>query len=506
MAIEISKEKKAELLDAIDKAQSVFDLLKQPDREKTPEDYITAASMYAGLVESAESILINSGRTYLLIALYIRNAELYGLSGAEMQEPQILEEFLESVTPGKVRKALPFLSMSPQEEAALTYTREELRALRRGSEEEKAAARKARRDRAGRFLSSLNNEQLLTIAEAIAPKKLPSADIPSGTVSKVAQYVTTKDVLSKAVFGEPLKIGKGPNNTVTLVRKTPGTLPLWTTGKGKSQKTVAVYTRLEPDEKVLKAAGITIGRTLSKCAREVYGALLSHYLAGNTVLTFGMVGKIIFNTRSGNDLTEAQKKYIHDGAAEIFATSLYLNTKDQVKTKSGEPDKRYTTLLETQGIKIETLEQVFPGRFAVVEVNGSITRSGIELFRLPVLYKLQNALEKSQILRVPIKTIEIPGRTDEDIIMLRNYLLRRIEAMKHSKLSRVILYESLMNEVNIDPADRSQRTEKTRVQKKVDRILEYWTKTGYIQKYEKLTKAGKPVKGTASIYEIKITP
>ena len=500
MAIEISKEKKAELLDAIDKAQSVFDLLKQPDREKTPEDYITAASMYAGLVESAESILINSGRTYLLIALYIRNAELYGLSGAEMQEPQILEEFLESVTPGKVRKALPSLSMSPQEEAALTYTREELRALRRGSEEEKAAARKARRDRAGRFLSSLNNEQLLTIAEAIAPKKLPSEGMPKGTASKVTQYVTTKDILSKAVFGEPIKNGK----RAELVRKKPGALPLWTTGTGKNRKTVTIYTRLEPDEKALKAAGITIGKSLSKCAQEVFGAFLTHFLAGNTVLSLGMVGKIIFNARSSTDLTEAQTKYIYNGATELFGTSIFIDTTERKRTKSGEIEKSSTSLLEEQKIRLKRLEQVFPGRITTAEINGNVAEVAIELFRLPVLYKLQDALVKSQILRAPIEMMEIPGRTDEDVIILRNYLMRRVDAMKHSNLSRMIIYKSILDEVGIDPANRSQRNKRSSIQSKIDRILTYWAETGIIHGYEKLTKTGKPAKGTAPIYEIEI--
>ncbi len=494
------EEKRAELLDAIGKAKNIFDLLSQTDREKTLEDYIAAASMYAGLVESAESIVINSGRTYLLIALYIRNAELYRLSGAEMREPQILEEFLESVTPGKVRKALPSLSMSPQEEAALTYTREELRALRSGLEEEKAAARKARRDRAGRFLSSLNNEQLLTIAEAIAPKKLPSEDMPKGTASRVKGYVTTKDVLSKAVFGEPIKSGK----IAELVRKTPGALPLWTTGAGKNKKTVVVYTRLEPDEEALKAAGITIGKSLSICAREVFGALLSHYFAGNTILSLGMVGKIIFNVRNSNDLTEAQAKYIYNGATEVFGTLLFVDTMQQKKTAAGEVDSRYTTLYETQKIKLKRLEQVFPGRITAAEINGNVAEVAIELFRLPILYRLQDELAKGHILRAPIEMMEIPGRTDEDIITLRGYLMRRIDAMKRGNLSRMIIYKNILDEVGIDPANRAQRNRRSSIQNKVDRILTYWAEIGIIHGYEKLTKAGKPVKGTAPIYEIEI--
>ena len=391
--------------------------------------------------------------------------------------------------------------MTPQEEAALTYTREEMGTLRTGSEEEKAQVKAARRERAKRFLSGLTLDEFITITKTGAPKrkKATSADIPKGTATGVDEYVTTKDLLSKAVFGESGRNGK----TLSLIRKNPGILTLWTTGKGKNKKDVTIYTRLDPDEKALKAAGITIGKNLSKCAREVYGALLSHFLAGNSIVSLGMLGELIYNTR-GDNLTEAQKKYITDGATEIFATSLYVDTTQTKKTKEGKDEEGLITLLEAQNININRLEQVFPGRITSAYINGNLVETAIELFRLPTLYELQNALEKGQILRAPIEILEIPGRTDEDVVTIRAYLLRRIDAMKHSNLSRMIIYKNILDEVGVDPTDRTQRNRKGSIQNKVERILNYWKEEGYIHDYSKLTKTGKPVKGTASIYEIEI--
>lgn len=329
-------------------------------------------------------------------------------------------------------------------------------------------------------------------------------DMPKGTAAGVDEYVTTKDILSKAVFGEPGRSGK----TLSIIREKPGQLTLWTTGKGKKKKEVTIYARLDPNEKALEAAGITIGKNLSKCAREVYGALLSHCLAGNNIISLGMVGRIIFNVRNGNDLTETQKKYITHGATEIFATSLFIDTTRTTRAKKDKNGKKieesFISLLEAQDVNIKRLEQVFPGRITSAYINGNLVETAIELFKLPTLYKLQNALEKGHILRAPIEILEIPGRTDEDVITIRAYLLRRIDAMKHSSLSHMIIYKNILDEVGVDPTDRAQKDRKSRILKKTERVLDYWKEKGYIRDYAKLAKNGRPVKGTSPIHEIEI--
>lgn len=334
------------------------------------------------------------------------------------------------------------------------------------------------------------------------PATDPAETLPAmGKPSGVNNYVITKDILSKAIFGEPGRNGK----KISIVSNKPGTLTLWTTGKGQNKKEVAIYTRLEFDREALKAAGITIGKNVSKRGREVFGAMLSHYLAGNKLLTLGMLGKIIFNTRSDN-LTENQKKYIIDGAQEVFGTSLYINT----AFSTDEARRAIISLEQAHKVNIERFETLFPGRITSAYINGILVETAIELFRLPTLYSLQKALEKSQILRIPVEALAIPGgRMDEDVIAIRNYLMRRIDIMKHStKVSRMIIYKNILEEVGIDPTDRAQRTQKTRMLKKVERVLDYWKEYPgeeiHIKDYVKLTKNGQKARGTAPIYEIEI--
>lgn len=420
-----------------------------------------------------------------------------------LSDPAAVNDFLEGLTPAKVKKALPAHELTPQEEKDLTYTAEESAAIRSRDKEEKAAAKAAKRERARHFLSGLYLGDFIGIVKIATPKpkkKLP-ADIPQGRAHSVSTYITTKDILSKAIFNEPGIDGK----LLNMVREDPGSLTLWTTGKGKNAKNVTVYTRLEPDREALKAAGITIGKNVSRCAREVYGALLSSYLAGNRLLSLNMVGKIIFNTKDENALTEAQRQYIVDGATEIFSTSLYIDTTRTRTDKSGKKRAGYISLLEATSVNITRTEQLFPGRITSAIINGNLVKTAIELFELPTLYELQDSLEKGQFLRVPVELLQIPGRTDEDMILIRAYLLRRIDIMKHSKAqSRFILYEKILEELEIDPTDRAQRNRKSSALKRVERVLDYWKGEGYINGYRKLTANEKPVKNNAPLYKLEI--
>ena len=316
--------------------------------------------------------------------------------------------------------------------------------------------------------------------------------IPKGTANGINKYVVTKDLLSKAVFGEPGRDGK----TLSIISKNPGALTLWTTGKGKKKQEVAVYTQLEINEKALNKAGITIGRNLSKRAREVYGAMLSHYLAGNNILSTRMIAKVIFNVSDNAKLTKAQEKYIIDGVNEVFLTTLFIDTTFKFKAE----DRK--NLLEENNIELTKADQIFPGSFTAAYINGNLVKNAIVLRDLPALYKLQTQLERGQILKVPIDYLEIPGRIDEDLVKIRAYLLRRVDAMKHSaSLSQMIIFKNVLTEVGIDPTDRKQRNKIKPAKERTERILNHWKEKGHIKDYHELDRNGNPAKKNGTTYD-----
>lgn len=330
---------------------------------------------------------------------------------------------------------------------------------------------------------------------------------PKGKATNIREYVATKDTLSKAVFGEL----KRNNKVISLAASEEQpysedfapTFTLWKQGKDKNLKEVRIQTFIDFDREVLKAAGIIVGKNASKRARQVFNAMLSHLLAGNNLLTLRMLAKVIFNIGNNAKLTDAQKQYIIDGATEVFGTSLYINT--ELPTE----EEGILSLYEAKGVNIKHLEQLFPGRITSAVINGSYVETAIELFALPTLYKLQNAMEGGQIMRIQAAALAIPGRTDEELIIIRDYLARRIDTMKHDKKqSRFIIFDNILEELGIDPKDRSQRNKRTATRKKAERILDYWKvyqgDDMHIKDYKKLTRTGQPVKGTATIYKFEI--
>jgi len=311
--------------------------------------------------------------------------------------------------------------------------------------------------------------------------------LPKGTaLAKLAQYQAPKDLITNTVFGHGAKDNKG--NSISLKGEEAVLLNLWETGKGRNRRQVAVYTRIEPNDEVLKAAGITPSRHPSNRAEELFNVMLSYALEDINILTPKMVAKIIFGISDSATLTNAQLQYIIKGAEEVFLTTIYLNTELT-------PNEQTTTTLKaTAGISVTSAGQLFPGMIHGAIVNGVYVDCAIILTGLPVLYTIQRKLEKSQILRVPAELLNIPGRVDEDVILIRGYLLKRIDAMKHApKLPKNIVFRNILDKVGIDQNDRAQRNKPAQALRRARRILDYWTQKRYIYGYAELNKAGQPI-------------
>lgn len=384
--------------------------------------------------------------------------------------PAAWGSFLDRITPSKLQRILPDREIFPEEVEALTI---------RG---------KGSRQRAAAILARLNAEDFVKILCRAEPKPA----FPTGEAQPVPKYVVTKDLLSKAVFGEPGKDGK----LFDLIKSKaePAEIPIYEDRRGKKSQEVVVYTRLEPDSDKLKACGITMSRHLSRCAREIYGGLLSMYLSGNRVLSIGELGALIFNVKS-NKLTDNQKSYIINGLTEVFTTTIHI---DATRASDGK-----TALTTARGIELrKAYGLIFPGEMNTIVQNGNEC-TGIILYNKPLLYRLQiEKMEKPGILTVPASLLAIPGRIDESTVLIRAYLLRRIDAMNHTrKLRRDILISSILTEIGVD---EKASTYRRRTIEKAERILDYWTAKAFIKGYQKIDKVGKNINENRGLYKFRI--
>ncbi len=206
MASGISK-KKAELLAAIDRAQSALEHFEELDAQKTTRNTPTIEAALNDLDNAVKIVDDFIKRTHedtdLLIAFHL-------LKVGTPPTPEEADAFLEKLTPSKVKSLLPLHEVTPQEAAALSFTKEERTARRSGSPEEAQAATQARRNRAKAFLATLNLSEIITLLTKGTSGGHYSTFTPTpaaenedySTISTTQFYRVTAEIINFADFDE----------------------------------------------------------------------------------------------------------------------------------------------------------------------------------------------------------------------------------------------------------------------------------------------------------------
>ena len=241
--------------------------------------------------------------------------------------------------------------------------------------------------------------------------------------------------------------------------------------------------------------------------RNVYDAVSSLYVYGDQSHNFTPAQ--VFRKMTG--LTDTEKptpgqlaavtrsldkmRFIRariDCTAELQARRITLNSK---QINGGEID---TYLLAADAIKVQA---------------GGQTVKGYHIIKTPILYEYAAAV--GQVLNIDkstldVKEIDSSGRittcslpNTEIRIVIRGYLIRRIEGMKGKnglKNPVIALYdyekggETHRGLYSIAGKPDPARTEANRMREDVEKMLAYWKATGYIVDYETQIK-GKKITG-----------
>lgn len=119
----------------------------------------------------------------------------------------------------------------------------------------------------------------------------------------------------------------------------------------------------------------------------------------------------------------------------------------------------------------------------------------------PILY--QYAQISKQIISVPAKLLNTKSalNSTDDVIIIREYLIRAIEDMKNRKRNNKITYDGIYEEIGLDIKNKNKsfqkKTEKLRPS--IKKILDYWNAEKYIKDYKEY-KEGRAFKGIEIIY------
>lgn len=114
------------------------------------------------------------------------------------------------------------------------------------------------------------------------------------------------------------------------------------------------------------------------------------------------------------------------------------------------------------------------GEIITAKINGQIVKSCLHLQREPILSTL--ARKKKQIATIDMRMLNTPISMNEENIVLRNYLLLRIEQCRHNRHQELISNRTIKLDTvyKVLHFSHDDYVKKTRVRRKVIKLLEYW--------------------------------
>lgn len=214
--------------------------------------------------------------------------------------------------------------------------------------------------------------------------------------------------------------------------------------------------------------------------RDVHDAIVSLYVGGNELITPQMIYQVL----TGNPnvrLTGNRQKEISESITKCMFTRVDLDASEDAKAYGFENLKYQGSLIAAEKI--------------TAKLNGQVTEA-LRVFRPPILYEYAD--KKNQIARFDIKLLNTPVNKTKEIITLQSYLQRRIVAMKGSKLSKNILYDTIYSQIQIEAeTDGALKKKKSKIREQIREILNDWKAKEFIKDYKEETRG-------RELYSIKI--
>lgn len=221
--------------------------------------------------------------------------------------------------------------------------------------------------------------------------------------------------------------------------------------------------------------------------RAIHNAVCSLYAAGNDIVTPAMVYRAV------TGITETE--YVSPQSIEAVLNSLdksrFMRLKvdftEEAKARGFDVDK---TMIDSYLLPAE----------AVVVKTGGHEMAAYKILKTPALY--QYSQRTKQIISIPLELLDtkVATRNTEEIIPIKEYLVRRIEIMKNDdSMGNKILYETIFDEVGLKDIIKQKSLV---LRNSIKAILELWKDKGYIHNFEEY-KMGRSIKGIAIFFHEK---
>ncbi|MCQ2432098.1 MAG: hypothetical protein MJ175_05770 [Clostridia bacterium] len=214
----------------------------------------------------------------------------------------------------------------------------------------------------------------------------------------------------------------------------------------------------------------------------VHDAVCSLYAAGNETFTPEMVYRAMNGMVESEFVSPKSIKMIVDSLEKMRVTDISIDYTDQMRMLN--PDDPYD-LARVSGAMLQMQK--------VTVSTGGVTKWAYRMVSFPIVYDYSRLVK--QIIPIPLQLLNTKEttRSTDTVIIIRQYILQRVELMKNKKNnmnSRIISYDSIY-ELLDTPDDRKLRAT---IRSQTERLLDNYVNIHYIDSYE-IVRKGRAITG-----------
>ncbi len=251
-----------------------------------------------------------------------------------------------------------------------------------------------------------------------------------------------------------------------------------TVGRRGSQL-VEIKTTINFNDKNIQFQG---NATISAYDKIVHDAVCSLYSAGNEVFTPEMVYRAMNGMVESEFVSPKSIKMIVDSLEKLRVTDIAIDYTEQLRMTNTADD---FDMARVSGAMLLMQK--------VTVSAGGVTKWAYRLVANPILYEYSRLLK--QIIPIPLQLLNTKEttRSTDTVIIIRQYILQRVELMKNKKNnmhSRIISYESIYELLDA-PEDRKLRAT---IRSQTERLLDNYVNIRYIDHYD-IVRRGRAITG-----------
>ena len=201
--------------------------------------------------------------------------------------------------------------------------------------------------------------------------------------------------------------------------------------------------------------------------RLIMNVCISEQVDGNEFLPVDSIFRGMAGIMSHKYLKPTMQSKILQGLKELNSTKVEFD----LSAIAGK--------WKNYGIEESTIKgAIIPGHFLKAEVNGKET--SIFIFDGNSPFYTAALAKNNQILTYDLRLLDLPIDNTNNIVMLKNYLMKRIQtSIQHAQMRQTVLIDTIFNELGFN----FDKTLKYRYIKYIDQMFNYWQQMGVIKTY-----------------------